>query len=244
MSIESGWYPAEGDPPNTVRYWNGSEWQGGPQAPPVQQAASAPNTPDPFAPRPADQISEPRTPPPSWGQMPTPSPAATPSGGGSQIEPGWYPADGDPPNTIRYWNGTEWQGGPQSADNLGSGQVDQLGPLQYFRRAYTERFANFSGRARRAEFGWFVLLSWVVLIVLSIVTGDGDVGGAVVGIFWLAGFIPYLAVSVRRLHDLNISGWALLAMIVPLVNLIFFLFLLFSDSRPAPNQWGRSPKYG
>jgi hypothetical protein len=33
-------------------------------------------------------------------------------------------------------------------------------------------------------------------------------------------------------------------MIVPLVNLIFFLFLLFSDSRPAPNQWGRSPKYG
>lgn len=31
----------------------------------------------------------------------------------SQPAPGWYPAQGDPPGTQRYWDGTQWQGGPQ-----------------------------------------------------------------------------------------------------------------------------------
>jgi uncharacterized membrane protein YhaH (DUF805 family) len=125
-----------------------------------------------------------------------------------------------------------------------SGQVDQLGPFEYVKRAYTSRFANFTGRARRAEFGWFVLITWILVIVFSVVAENSEIGSIVLGLFWLAAIIPYLAVAVRRLHDINISGWALLAMIVPLVNLILFLVMLFSDSRPAPNQWGRSPKYG
>lgn len=33
----------------------------------------------------------------------------------SSPPPGWYYADGDPPGTERYWNGTTWQGGPQPA---------------------------------------------------------------------------------------------------------------------------------
>lgn len=254
MSIDPGWYHAEGDPPNTVRYWNGAEWQGGPQAPPAQgpgpQVASASSTPqaapsvENFAPTPADQVTEPQTPPPAWGQAPSqessaPGPATSP-----EIQPGWYPAAGDPPNTIRYWNGQQWQGGPRSAVNLASGEAGQLGPLDYVKRAYTSRFADFSGRARRAEFGWFILVFWIAIIVLAVATGNSDGGSFLGGLLWLASLVPYLSVSVRRLHDLNISGWAMLAMIIPLVNMILFLVMLFSDSRPAPNQWGRSPKYG
>lgn len=256
MSIDPGWYPAEGDPPNTVRYWNGTEWQGGPQAPPAQgagpenQARQEPNisASSLYAPTPADEFSEPQTPPPAWGQAPAqgfdPATSGSPAAGNT-VEPGWYPADGDPPNTMRYWTGTAWQGGPTYAGAAYATAVPSpsLSPLAYIQRAVTERYFDFNGRARRAEFGWFILLAWIAAAVLSTLL-DRAGTPAFVGVFWLAAFIPYLSVSVRRLHDINISGWALIAMIVPIVNFVFFLVMLFSDSSRAPNKWGRSPKYG
>lgn len=124
----------------------------------------------------------------------------------------------------------------------GSG-AENLSPFGYVQRAYTSRYASFAGRARRAEFGWFILITWVVGLVLSGV-GRSGVGSALLGLFWLAALIPYIAVAVRRLHDMNMSGWVLLVVLVPLVNFIFFLVMLFSDSQRAPNKWGRSPKYG
>ncbi len=261
MSIEPGWYPAEGDPPNTVRYWDGSQWQGGPQAPAQQpnQVQAAPQqfsqpapepitSTDPYAPTPADQTQEPQTPPPAWGQVPVQDARAPQPASESQVQPGWYQAAGDPPNTIRYWDGSNWQGGPRAAGGNfapgGTEGADTLTPLQYFKRAYTSRYADFQGRARRAEFGWFVLIFWVIFFVVAFVTGGSDGESVVAGLFWLASLVPYFALSVRRLHDMNVSGWAALAILVPFVNLIFFLVLLFSDSRPHANSWGRSPKYG
>ena len=94
-----------------------------------------------------------------------------------------------------------------------------------------KRYAEFSGRSRRMEywmFQLFMFLVYIAMVVLMMVVGAGGLmtgdptaavaaGGAalVIGglyiLFALAMFIPSLAVSVRRLHDTNRSGWWILA---------------------------------
>lgn len=94
-----------------------------------------------------------------------------------------------------------------------------------------KRYAEFSGRSRRMEywmFQLFMFLVYIAMIVLMMVVGGGAMmtgdpsaaaaaGGAALiifglyGLFALAMFIPSLAVSVRRLHDTNRSGWWILA---------------------------------
>ncbi|HTN13930.1 MAG TPA: DUF805 domain-containing protein [Sphingomonadaceae bacterium] len=69
------------------------------------------------------------------------------------------------------------------------------------------------------------------------------------GIYALFALIPSLAVTVRRLHDRNLSGWWYLGMIVasfvPLVGLLAglaFLVVMFLDGTPGPNRFGPDPK--
>lgn len=51
-----------------------------------------------------------------------------------------------------------------------------------------------------------------------------------------------LAQGVKRLHDLNKSGWLILLMFIPIVNAIFGLYMLFADGTVGPNQYGADPK--
>lgn len=69
---------------------------------------------------------------------------------------------------------------------------------------------------------------------------------AVIGIIGLLLLLPSLAVAVRRLHNTGKSGWLLLAMIIPLVNIVIGIMLLIyylKDSDRNPNKFGPSPKY-
>jgi uncharacterized membrane protein YhaH (DUF805 family) len=80
-----------------------------------------------------------------------------------------------------------------------------------------KKYATFSGRAPRAEYWWFYLATIVVQIPLSIVDKALADWGPLSSLFSLVILLPWLAVSVRRLHDINRSGWWLLA---------FFLIIL------------------
>jgi uncharacterized membrane protein YhaH (DUF805 family) len=62
-------------------------------------------------------------------------------------------------------------------------------------------------------------------------------------IYFLAAFIPGLAVTVRRLHDSGKSAWWLLIALVPIIGLAIIV-LLALDSEPAANQYGPNPKLG
>jgi uncharacterized membrane protein YhaH (DUF805 family) len=55
-------------------------------------------------------------------------------------------------------------------------------------------------------------------------------------------FVPLIAVSVRRLHDTNRSGWWFLMFLIPLLNLILFFFFMAEDSQPGENRYGPNPK--
>ena len=73
------------------------------------------------------------------------------------------------------------------------------------------KYATFSGRARRSEFWYFFLLNFVVGIVLSKIPSL-----SFLSFIWSLGvLIPYLAVTVRRFHDIGKSGWYLLVPVIP-----------------------------
>jgi uncharacterized membrane protein YhaH (DUF805 family) len=59
------------------------------------------------------------------------------------------------------------------------------------------------------------------------------------GIFIL---IPTLSVTVRRLHDLDATGWLLLLIFVPVINIGFLFVLLFKAGTKGSNAYGSIPK--
>lgn len=134
------------------------------------------------------------------------------------------------------------------------------------------RYADFRGRSRRMEFWAFGLFNLVVYLVIGGIalgtTGamstvaDVQSGsfsaatsvlfggvGIILVIYWLATIIPALAVTVRRLHDRDMSGWwypgLMLLSMIPLVGLlasIAFLVLTLLPGTPGPNRFGSDPK--
>ena len=110
------------------------------------------------------------------------------------------------------------------------------------------QFANFSGRARRQEYWYFVIFNMVVEAVLTtlgriIFGADSAMATALSGLYSLVVFIPSLAVTWRRLHDVDKSGAYYLFMLIPFIGWIIVLIQLCKDSQPGENRFGVSPKY-
>lgn len=80
-------------------------------------------------------------------------------------------------------------------------------PIQAVERFF-RNYATFSGRASRSEFWWPTLMMGIAETVLGALTAASDIGivGTVQGILSFALLVPTLAVSVRRLHDINLNG--------------------------------------
>lgn len=111
------------------------------------------------------------------------------------------------------------------------------------------RYVGFSGRARRSEYWWWTLFVGIVSIAAALMDGASgndvaDGTGPVQGLVSLALLLPNLAVTVRRLHDTNRSGWRILWGIVPVVGFILLLVWCVQDSDREPNRFGWSPKPG
>jgi len=79
-----------------------------------------------------------------------------------------------------------------------------------------QNYANFNGRARRAEYWYFVLFNMIASIIVGIIGGlmDFELLG---NLYSLAVLLPSLAVGVRRMHDVGKSGWFIL---IPIYNFI------------------------
>ncbi len=110
------------------------------------------------------------------------------------------------------------------------------------------QYAVFKGRARRKEYWFFILFNLIASLVLTVVdymTGslDPELGmGLLSGLYSLAVLIPSLAVTVRRLHDTDHTGWWLLIGLIPLLGAIVLLIFMLQDSKPGDNQYGANPK--
>jgi uncharacterized membrane protein YhaH (DUF805 family) len=111
-----------------------------------------------------------------------------------------------------------------------------------------KKYAVFSGRSRRKEYWYYVLFVAIISIVLNMIDGllgtyNGSTGAGLLStIFSLAVLIPSIAVSVRRLHDIDRTGWWVLIGLVPLIGWIVLLIFHVQDSTPGTNRYGPNPK--
>jgi uncharacterized membrane protein YhaH (DUF805 family) len=110
-------------------------------------------------------------------------------------------------------------------------------------RAVLGKYVTFSGRARRAEYWYFALFGLILLLVAvgleMIARGIGSVVYLVV-VLGLA--LPNIAVTVRRFHDLDRSGWWYFLGLVPIVGGIIILIWLCSPGTAGPNRYGPDPR--
>lgn len=103
-----------------------------------------------------------------------------------------------------------------------------------------KHYAEFSGRARRAEYWYFFLFNFIIAFGLGFIEGIMEIASVtdesvLSGLYQLAVLIPSIAVGVRRMHDVNKSGWFLL---IPIYNLI----LAVTKGTKGDNKYGSDPK--
>lgn len=116
------------------------------------------------------------------------------------------------------------------------------------------RYADFEGRSRRMEYWMFYLGQLILYTVLAVFfvfvsVALGSAGAEMAALIilipffllMLALFIPTLAVTVRRLHDQDKSGWWILIQLIPFGGLVLLVFMVL-DGTPGPNQYGSDPK--
>lgn len=120
-----------------------------------------------------------------------------------------------------------------------------------FGQAISHNFSNmtnFSGRASRSEFWWWILFIWIISLIINIFTGGYNVNTTDRGIGWWIGIIisvilwlATLAVTIRRLHDTGRSGWWVLLWFICCIGAIIVLIFCLQASQPSDNQYGAPP---
>ena len=111
--------------------------------------------------------------------------------------------------------------------------------MEYFLDAL-RKYATFEGRASRKSFWMY----WLIYVIASYAIGFIDVligsGGIIAGLVWLALLLPSISLNVRRLHDINRSGWWLLLPFIPIIGVIVLLVFYVSKSVNDGNRFGPS----
>jgi uncharacterized membrane protein YhaH (DUF805 family) len=112
--------------------------------------------------------------------------------------------------------------------------------------AVLKKYAVFRGRARRREFWLYTLVNIVVSLVLEVVDRVAGTDGhfpVISGIYGLLVLLPTLAVTIRRLHDTDRSGWWILLNLIPVIGWLVVLVFNVMDGTPGPNRHGDDPKH-
>ena len=131
---------------------------------------------------------------------------------------------------------------PVITTNTNHAAEANYGIIDWFKKCL-RNYTNFSGRARRKEYWYFMLVYFAVIIIAAII--DSIIFDTPVGLFYgvaaLGLFLPTISVMVRRLHDTSRSGWWYWLCLVPVIGLLLIVFLA-SDTKQETNQWGPPAK--
>lgn len=118
-----------------------------------------------------------------------------------------------------------------------------------FGEAVTSVFRNyvtFSGRAPRSEYWFWVLFALIVGVIASILDAVifpwSSAGGGPVSLIVSVGLLlPNISVGIRRLHDIDRTGWWLLIILIPLIGIIVLLVWFCTRGTLGPNRFGPDP---
>lgn len=119
-----------------------------------------------------------------------------------------------------------------------------------------KKLLSFKGRVTRLEYILTGVVAYIVsglVIFIPILGLIGDLGAGTFGVFTILGLIISLAVGVcsiwvswaataKRFHDIDRSGWTILLLCIPIVDIYFAIIALFSDGTVGPNRFGEDPK--
>ncbi|MBC7139389.1 MAG: DUF805 domain-containing protein [Defluviimonas sp.] len=107
-------------------------------------------------------------------------------------------------------------------------------------RTCFNRYATFTGRARRPELWWFALFNLLAGAVLAVV--DAVLGFEFFSsIYSLLVLLPSLAVGARRLHDIGRSGWWQLLSLIPVIGVLVLIYWYIQPGDPEANEYGPPP---
>jgi uncharacterized membrane protein YhaH (DUF805 family) len=113
-----------------------------------------------------------------------------------------------------------------------------------------QNYVNFSGRASRSELWYWVLFAFLVSIAAFLVDYSlfslpvAIVGGPISLLASLGLLLPNLSVAVRRLHDIDRTGWWVLLALIPVVGLIVLVIWGCQRGTVGPNRFGPEPMAG
>ena len=141
-----------------------------------------------------------------------------------------------------------------------------MGPVSAF-TSFFNRYFDVHGRSRRSEFGWMLIIQIVAFIVIgfSIAALEGGAEGlegenmsffgimlnGALSLVWIGTLIPWLTLTIRRFHDMNLSGWLVAFFaglwIIPPIGMIGhvvqFIWVLFGSGTPGVNTYGQDPRF-
>jgi uncharacterized membrane protein YhaH (DUF805 family) len=108
-----------------------------------------------------------------------------------------------------------------------------------------DKYFKFSGRAQLPEFWWFALFSFILFLLAAVIDKLPNPTTSAI-IFSIAIklllTVPYIAVTVRRLHDINKSGWYYCVVIIPIFGFILLLYYCALQGTVGPNRYGPDPR--
>lgn len=112
-----------------------------------------------------------------------------------------------------------------------------------------KHYADFSGRASRREYWMFVWFNFIISFILGFLDGlagwevSGDMNLGILSlVYMLIALLPSLSVAVRRLHDIDKSGWSYLLGLIPIIGWILLIVYFCKAGTDGPNTYGPQPQ--
>lgn len=171
------------------------------------------------------------TPAQQWQQTPPPNQQQ-----GPQTPPPNQQWQQTPPPPHQQQYQQQWQQPNPGYTTAPNGmRMRNMGMMEACKR-YWQKYVEFEGRSRRAEYWW----SYLMVFIISLLIGWIPIIGWLI---LLATVVPSIAVGVRRLHDINKSGWFMLLSLIPIVGSIILIIWFCQEGTIGPNQYGEDPKY-
>ena len=120
--------------------------------------------------------------------------------------------------------------------------MQEKGIFEYFKEAVTLKYKDFSGRAGRREYWSYALCTFVIACVVGLI--DGLIGQRHILslVVSLALLLPSLAISLRRLQDIGKPWQYILFAFVPIIGVLYLLYLGVQEGQPGENAYGPNPK--
>lgn len=121
--------------------------------------------------------------------------------------------------------------------------------MAVLKKTFTQEYAKFDGRVSKQDFwNWtvaMVAVNAVINILVKILADVPLIGGvayALSAIVGLGVLCPSIGISIRRCHDLNLSGKFVLWNLVCCIGGIYFLYTMWGEGNTEANQYGPVPE--